>query len=247
MSLTKSFQPRLDKMYIKTISGVDYHLYKDEEEFRKHHKKAKVKDNWRKANEGEWARSDDGQVFSILRRAVMFSRQYNSDVDYVRTLLGTAYAHDKSKLEGEPPKDIYTFTRYKTSKYITAREKLFAKMVAMGRDATTNRRYALNRAKILLRQKRIRTLINKEVEQLMDDLGITKTYLLENAKSVVDKPDARDGDKLRALETLMKISGLLSTEKKTDSIALIQEFTGFSKDKLKAFESGLIESGSENG
>ena len=35
MSLTKSFQPRLDKMYIKTISGVDYHLYKDEEEFRK--------------------------------------------------------------------------------------------------------------------------------------------------------------------------------------------------------------------
>ena len=243
-------------MYVKTISGVDYHLYKDEKEFRKHHKKAKVKDNWRKAKEGEWAKSDDGQVFSILRRAVMFSRQYNGDVDYVRTLLGTAYAHDKSKLEGEPPKDIYTFTRYKTSKYITAREKLFAKMVAMGRDATeaylavyktTNRRYALNRAKILLRQKRIRTLINKEVEQLMDDLGITKTYLLENAKSVVDKPDARDGDKLRALETLMKISGLLSTEKKTDSIALIQEFTGFSKDKLKAFETGLIESGSENG
>jgi hypothetical protein len=90
-------------------------------------------------------------------------------------------------------------------------------------------------------------LVNKEVEQLMDDLGITKTYLLENAKSVVDKPDARDGDKLRALETLMKISGLLTTEKKTDSVALIQEFTGFSKDKLKAFETGLIESGSENG
>ena len=58
---------------------------------------------------------------------------------------------------------------------------------------------------------------------------------------MVDKPDARDGDRLRALETLMKISGLLSTEKKTASIALIQEFTGFSKDKLKAFESGLIE------
>jgi len=148
-------------MYVKTISGVDYHLYENEEEFRKHHKKADLKDNWREAEEGEWAKSDDGQVFSILRRAVMFSRQYNGDVDYVRTLLGTAYAHDKSKLEGEPPKDIYTFTRYKTSKYITAREKLFAKMVAMGRDSTeaylavyktTNRRYALNRAKILLRQ-----------------------------------------------------------------------------------------------
>ena len=75
----------------------------------------------------------------------------------------------------------------------------------------------------------------------MDGLGITKTYLLENAKSVVDKPDARDGDRLRALETLMKISGLLSTDKKSESIALIQEFTGFTKEKLKAFESGLIE------
>ena len=28
---------------------------------------------------------------------------------------------------------------------------------------------------------------------------------------------------------------------KSESIALIQEFTGFTKDKLKAFESGLIE------
>jgi hypothetical protein len=87
--------------------------------------------------------------------------------------------------------------------------------------------------------------VNKEVEELMNDLGITKTYLLEQAKEVVDKTDARDADKLRALETLMKISGLLSTEKKTDSVALIQEFTGFSRDKLKAFEAGTLPAPSE--
>ena len=237
-------------MHVKTISGVDYHLYEDEQEFRKHHKKEELKDDWRKAQEGEWAVSDDGQVFSVLRRAVMYSNQYKQDTDYIRTLLGTVFVVDGVKLSGEPAEDIYTFTKYKASKYISAREKLFAKMVAMGRDATDayltvyktkNRRYAINRSKILLRQKRIRTLINKEVEELMDDLGITKTYLLENAKLVVDKSDARDGDRLRALETLMKISGLLSNDKKSESIALIQEFTGFTKDKLKAFESGLIE------
>lgn len=243
-------------MHVKTISGVDYHLYEDEQEFRKHHKKEELKDDWRKAQEGEWAVSDDGQVFSVLRRAVMYSNQYKQDTDYIRTLLGTVFVVDGVKLSGEPAEDIYTFTKYKASKYISAREKLFAKMVAMGRDATDayltvyktkNRRYAINRSRVLLRQKRIRTLINKEVEELMDDLGITKTYLLENAKLVVDKSDARDGDRLRALETLMKISGLLTTDKKSESIALIQEFTGFTKDKLKAFESGLIESGSENG
>tara|TARA_R110002073_G_scaffold77281_1_gene187201 strand:+ start:442 stop:1173 length:732 start_codon:yes stop_codon:yes gene_type:complete len=243
-------------LHVKTISGVDYHLYEDEQEFRKHHKKEELKDDWRKAQEGEWAVSDDGQVFSVLRRAVMYSNQYKQDTDYIRTLLGTVFVVDGVKLSGEPAEDIYTFTKYKASKYISAREKLFAKMVAMGRDATDayltvyktkNRRYAINRSRVLLRQKRIRTLINKEVEELMDDLGITKTYLLENAKLVVDKSDARDGDRLRALETLMKISGLLTTDKKSESIALIQEFTGFTKDKLKAFESGLIESGSENG
>ena len=38
----------------------------------------------------------------------------------------------------------------------------------------------------------------------------------------------------------MKISGMLSTEKKVDSVALIQEFTGFTKEKLKAFEQGIL-------
>ena len=74
----------------------------------------------------------------------------------------------------------------------------------------------------------------------MSEVGITKRYLLESTKDVVDKRDAKDNDKLRALETLMKISGMLNTEKKSESIALIQEFTGFSKEKLKAFEQGMV-------
>ena len=82
--------------------------------------------------------------------------------------------------------------------------------------------------------------MDKETEMLMSKIGCTKEYLLENAKKVIDKEDARDGDKLRALETLMKISGLLTTEKKVDSVALIQEFTGFSRDKLNAFSSGIL-------
>ena len=74
----------------------------------------------------------------------------------------------------------------------------------------------------------------------MSEVGITKRYLLESTKDVVDREDVRDNDKLRALETLMKISGLLNTDKKSESIALIQEFTGFSKEKLQAFEQGML-------
>ena len=86
----------------------------------------------------------------------------------------------------------------------------------------------------------MRQAVDKEIENLMSEVGITKRYLLESTKDVVDKADAKDNDKLRALETLMKISGLLSTEKKVDSVALIQEFSGFSRDKLKAFEQGIL-------
>ena len=82
--------------------------------------------------------------------------------------------------------------------------------------------------------------LDKEIEKLMSDVGITKRYLLENTKDVVDKKDTKDNDKLRAIETLMKISGMLSVDKKVDSVALIQEFTGFTKDKLQAFEAGIL-------
>ena len=89
-------------------------------------------------------------------------------------------------------------------------------------------------------------MIDKEIEVLLSDSGITKTYLLEQTKQVIEKIDAKDSDKLRAIETLMKISCLLNTDKKSESVALIQEFTGFSKEKLNAFKTGVLPSGEEN-
>ena len=60
-------------------------------------------------------------------------------------------------------------------------------------------------------------------------VGIDEDYLLEKAKVIVDKDEARDSDKLRALEMLMKIAGMFPKEKKTESLAV---FEGFSKEKL---------------
>ena len=100
--------------------------------------------------------------------------------------------------------------------------------------------YAEKRSTLLLKNKTVRQAVDKEIENLMSEVGITKRYLLETTKDVIDKTDVKDNDKLRAIETLMKISGLLSTEKKVDSVALIQEFSGFSREKLKAFEQGIL-------
>ena len=100
--------------------------------------------------------------------------------------------------------------------------------------------YAEKKSTLLLRNKTVGQAVDKEIENLMSEVGITKRYLLETTKDVIDKIDVRDNDKLRAIETLMKISGLLSTEKKVDSVALIQEFSGFTREKLQAFEQGIL-------
>ena len=244
------------KLHKKTVKGVEYNLYKDEAEFREHHPREKIVPDWRKAQMGEWIKSDDGKVMNIIHRWNMkdTSIKNNKTNDFVRTLLGTASTGKYTKLSGQPAKNVYRFINYKNNKGVTIREKNFAKMVALGAKPvnaylncfeTNDFDYARKRSLSLLREKRVKTMVDKEVELLLDDLGISKTYLLEEMKNVVDSRKARHGDKLRALETLMKISGLLNTEKKSESIALIQEFTGFSKEKLKAFEQGLLSEASE--
>ena len=100
--------------------------------------------------------------------------------------------------------------------------------------------YAKQKTKVLLKSKKVRQLIDKEIELLLNETGITKSYLLGKTKDIVESEEAKDSDKMRAIETLMKISGMLSTEKKVDSVALIQEFTGFSQEKLNAFKAGVL-------
>jgi len=243
-------------VYSRVVKGVEYNLYSDEAEFREKNPKEEIIEDWRSADIGQWIRADDGKVMQIIHRWNMkdTSIGLNKKNDFIRTLLGTASTGKYTKLAGEPAKNIYCFINYKRGGKPTLREKRFAKMVAMGSNPTNaylncyetnNYDYARRSSLALLRRKRVSNMVEKEVEVLLDNLGISKTYLLEEMKGVIDNKKSRDGDRLRALETLMKISGLLNTEKKSESVALIQEFTGFSKEKLKAFEQGLLPESTE--
>ena len=243
-------------MHKKKVKGVEYILYKDEEEFRQYHPSEKIVPDWRGAVVGQWIKSDDGKIMQIIERWSMkdTSTPGKKKNDFIKTLMGIASTGKYTKLAGEPAKKVHCFINYKQGGNATFREKKFAKMVAMGAKPvnaylncyeTNNYDYAHRSALALLRRKRVTTMVEKEVELLLDDLGISKTYLLEEMKGIVDSGKSRDGDKLRALETLMKISGLLNTDKKSESVALIQEFTGFSKEKLKAFEQGLLPESTE--
>jgi len=243
-------------MYKRTIKGQEYVLYDDEKEFREHRPKTNLHDDWRTAKTNQWIRSDDGKVVKVIKRGSI--ARGKKKVDYIRTLLGMANCERTPFLGGEPVKDIWRFG--KVSWYektlngaLSIKKRIFAKYVASGLkplDAymkafpdCESEDYATQRIQVLLKSEKVKNLIDKEIEVLLSDTGITKTYLLEQTKGIVDNGEARDSDKLRALETLMKIAGMLNTEKKTESLALIQEFTGFSQEKLNAFKTGELTAG----
>ena len=238
----------------RTIKGVKHYAYESEEEFRKAHPDTPLITDWKQAEEGDWCISDDGKIVQILKKGCFVDKK-KRDNDYIRTVIGMFNHRGSSPFVGTIKDEIYRFTKktgyqVKTGGYLTDAKKSFAKYVAHGMDPveayqkafpkTTSLDHAERRSTLLLKNKTVRQAVDKEIENLMSEVGITKRYLLETTKDVIDKIDVRDNDKLRAIETLMKISGLLSTEKKVDSVALIQEFSGFSREKLQAFEQGIL-------
>jgi hypothetical protein len=240
-------------MYTRTVKGQEYVLYNSEGEFRKARPKSRIHDSWRTAKTGQWIKSDDGKITKVIKRGSIAHNK--KSIDYIRTLLGMANCERTAFLGGDPVSDIWRFSGVswyeKTlNGRLSIKKRIFAKYVASGfkpLDAymkafpdCASKDYAQKRIQILLKNKKVMNLIDKEIEVLLSDGGITKTYLLEQTKGIIDKTNTRDSDKLRALETLMKISGLLNNDKKTESLALIQEFTGFSQEKLNAFRAGVL-------
>ena len=238
----------------RTIKGVKHYAYESEEEFRKAHPDTPLITDWKQAEEGDWCVSDDGKIVQILKKGCFVDKK-KRDNDYIRTVIGMFNHRGSSPFVGTIKDEIYRFTKktgyqVKTGGYLTDAKRSFAKYVAHGMDPveayqksfpkTTSLDHAERRSTLLLKNKTVRQAVDKEIENLMSEVGITKRYLLETTKDVIDKIDVRDNDKLRAIETLMKISGLLSTEKKVDSVALIQEFSGFTREKLQAFEQGIL-------
>ena len=93
--------------------------------------------------------------------------------------------------------------------------------------------YAASQAKLLLKTDRVKNLIREEIDKVLNEAEITPLYLLEEMRDIIDKDGTTDRDKLSALNTLMKISGMMDTEKKTESLTVFQ---GFTKEQLNAIQ-----------
>ena len=237
-------------MKTRTVKGIEHHLYADVAEFRDYHLSTALVLDWRHSNRGDWVLCDDGQVCQVLHLGIMKSHNRKKETTFIRTIIGSFICGEKSKMQGEMRTNMHTFSskgespsvRRRERKNATNSEFLFAKYVSKGDDVvdaymkvfpTNNEKYANNQSKLLLRTERVKNLIRDEINKHLEEAEITPKYLLEEMRNVIDKSESTDRDKITALTTLMKISGMMDTEKKSESLTVFQ---GFTQEQLNAIQ-----------
>jgi len=239
-------------MYEREINGVIHRIYEDIKEFNANEGDNAVIDDWRKAEDGDWCVSDDGQVCKVLYSGKLQPSRKNEPVPYIRTLFGTFLQTKNVEMSGEPIHNIWCFSNRKYNeirnrrKEPTKYETLFAYYVARGMEPakayikaypTNNKKYATVMGQRLMKTERVQGAIREEVEGLLDSAGVSKSALIRNANSIAESADS-DATRLRAIEYLLGLYGVSpKTEKKSESITLFQ---GFTREQLDAIDAGEI-------
>ena len=203
-------------MKTRTVKGIEHHLYADVAEFRDYHLSTALVLDWRHSNRGDWVLCDDGQVCQVLHLGIMKSHNRKKETTFIRTIIGSFICGEKSKMQGEMRTNMHTFSLKGKSPSVRRRER---------KNATNS--------KLLLRTERVKNLIRDEINKHLEEAEITPKYLLEEMRDVIDKSESTDRDKITALTTLMKISGMMDTEKKSESLTVFQ---GFTQEQLNAIQ-----------
>lgn len=227
------------------VNGGWHNVYEPEDELPED---IEIATNWRDAQVGDWVRADDDSVIQVLRRGTMLrAKGKHRKSAYIGTCTGTFPATSSSKMDTSKRQNIYSFSGKSeaesvlTRNNITKNEIVFVQYITAGmnpKDAylkafnTKNPGYANIKAGQLLKTERINTHMKKELEPVMEELGLDESFVLKNIKEVIlssEKDDTR-------LKALFKLSDIMDMEdKQKTSVTQISGavFQGFSDDKLE--------------
>ena len=241
-------------MDFKEIKNTKHYLYDSKEEFAIAHPSVPVRHNWRHGDEGEWVFTDDEFVCQILRKSMLTTRS-GKKKPCVRTVCGTFFIERLNReMLGDNgiPENIYSMSgTNKGQKSFNERgrnskEILFARYIAdrivrkepvdtveaykMAYPDAKSEPYIKEKSKRLFKTEKIQTMINKEKRTLLDENGVTDSLLIERYKRIADLAE-NDTHKLKALDSLAKMSGLFDNEEKRSEQVTI--WAGFSPEQLE--------------
>ena len=241
-------------MDFKDIKGKRHYLYDSVKEFEALSPNTEITGNWRVCHEGDWALTDDEHVCRILKRSDIYDDFAQKHKTLIRTVCGTYIAerHNMKMIGADGiPANIYSFAktfksrdRYRKDNKGEVKEMLFAKYVAKGNDVATafkkvykganNKSYISKKTNELLKKESVRMAIDKEIEQILSEEGVSPRWIIEKYKDIVVLSE-RDSDKLRSLEALAKMSGLFETQTKKEQVTV---WAGFSPEQQEVLGGG---------
>ena len=240
-------------MDFKEIKNTKHYLYDNEAEFKLTYPNIPIRHNWRHGEEGEWVYTDDGFVCQVLRKSKL-KAENGKNTTYIRTVCGTFVTTRMNReMLGDDgiPENIYTMSGTNRSRAnykergCNSKELIFARYMADSivrqtglsaseayklafPDAKSNE-YIKRKAKSLLNRESMDKMITDEVRGLLDEIGATDTYIIERYKTLADGGET-DNAKLKALDSLAKISGLFDKETKKEQVTI---WAGFSPEQLE--------------
>ena len=227
----------------KTYNGVTHYVY-DKNTVPDN---LKVVENWRKGEKGDWIRLDDGGVCQVLDKVAFKANKQCKEKQFycLKTICGFFHTTYTKETDSDVVATVGSFSgkdyyqHFKNKEKLTTREQMFVRYIIQGkspRDAylkayiTKNKQFAEYKARILLSTDRIKKMIDEEIKQALADEGITYSFLLRAAKRVVELTE-KDSDRMRGIEYLSKVNGMLEKESSKESLTLVQG--GFSSADLE--------------
>jgi hypothetical protein len=226
-------------MDFKDIKEDRHYLYDNSAEFKALVGNRTIIANWRLGQEGDWVLTDDDYVCQILKRSIIGKNTC------VRTLCGTFGIDNKSKMLGEKgiADNIYSFSgkhSFDTDK-VSGKQQLFAQYIAKGASAieaykkshpdAKSESYIKHRTSSLLKTESVQKMIDKKIQEVLASEGATPEYIIGGIKTIADIAES-DSNKLRAFDTLARMSGMYDTQdKKSEQLTV---WAGFSPEQLEA-------------
>jgi hypothetical protein len=226
-------------MDFKDIKDTRHYLYDNLEEFKALVPDTAVVSNWRDGILDDWILTDDDYVCQILKMSKIGKK------DCIRTLCGTYDVKGSYKIFGDNGivDNIYSFSGKHSfdNDRVSCRQQLFAQYVAKGYSAIESYKkshpdaksesYIKHRTSSLLKTESIQKMIDKKIQEVLASEGATPEYIIGGIKTIADIAES-DSNKLRAFDTLAKMSGMYDTQdRKSEQLTV---WAGFSPEQLEA-------------
>ena len=233
-------------MRIYKVNGVNHKVYEPDDEMPLD---LLVLSDWKKGLVGEWVMADDECVIQILRRGNMLKAKGKNRVrEYIGTCTGTFPVSKSVKMDTSRRENIYSFSgtkEPKTGRQLTKKEELFIYYLSVEKLSpeqaylkafpTNNGKYASEKAASLIKTERVITAVKEELKPVLEELGISETYILKGIKTTAELAEKEDV-KLRALFKLADIMDLEDKNQTTVTQVTGALFGGFDDKMLEVAE-----------